>query len=126
MPARESVRLKDPKAFRYIGKGKIGLIDNHDFTVGKAMYGIDTRLDGMLYALIARPPVYGGKVASYDDAETLKVPGVVKVFKIDGGAIPSEFMPLGGVAVVAKNTWAAMKGREADEDANSKADEKAA
>ena len=59
------------------------------------------------------PPVFGGKVASYDDAETMKVPGVVKVFKIDTPEIPSEFQPIGGVAVIAKNTWAAMKGRDA-------------
>lgn len=113
VPAREAVVLKDPKAFRYIGKGKIGLIDNRDITTGKAVYGLDTKLDGMLYALVARPAVYGGKVVSYDDTETRKIPGVVTVFKIDGGAIPSEFMPLGGVAVVANNTWAAMKGRDA-------------
>ncbi|GEP09721.1 xanthine dehydrogenase family protein molybdopterin-binding subunit [Methylobacterium gnaphalii] len=113
VPARESVKLKDPKAFRYIGKGKIGLIDNHDITTGKAIYGLDTKLDGMLYAVVARPAVYGGKVKSFDDSATLKVPGVVKTVKIEGGEIPSEFMPLGGIAVVAKNTWAAMKGREA-------------
>ncbi|GJE41448.1 xanthine dehydrogenase family protein molybdopterin-binding subunit [Methylobacterium soli] len=113
VPARESVKLKPASDFRYIGKGKIGLIDNRDITTGKAIYGLDTRLDGMLYALVARPPVYGGKVASFDDTEAKKVPGVVKIFKIDGGQIPSEFMPLGGVAVVAKNTWAAMKGRDA-------------
>ena len=113
VPARESVKLKPASDFRYIGKGKIGLIDNRDITTGKAIYGLDTRLDGMLYALVARPPVYGGKVASFDDTEAKKVPGVVKIFKIDGGEIPSEFMPLGGVAVVAKNTWAAMKGRDA-------------
>ncbi|WP_375455613.1 molybdopterin cofactor-binding domain-containing protein [uncultured Methylobacterium sp.] len=113
VPAREAVVLKDPKDFRYIGKGKIGLIDNRDITTGKAVYGLDTKLDGMLYALVARPAVYGGKVVSFDDTETKKIPGVVKVIKIDGGEIPSEFMPLGGVAVIAKNTWAAMKGREA-------------
>ncbi|KAB1075597.1 xanthine dehydrogenase family protein molybdopterin-binding subunit [Methylobacterium planeticum] len=113
VPAREGVKLKAASEFRYIGKGKIGLIDNRDITTGKAIYGLDTRLDGMLYALVARPPVYGGKVASFDDSEARKVPGVVKIFKIDGGEIPSEFMPLGGVAVVAKNTWAAMKGRDA-------------
>ena len=113
VPARDTVVLKDPKAFRYIGKGKIGIIDNRDITTGKAVYGLDTKREGMLYALVARPAVYGGKVVSFDDTETKKVPGVVKVFKIDGGEIPSEFMPLGGVAVVAKNTWAAMKGREA-------------
>jgi len=113
VPAREGVVLKAPEAFRYIGKGKIGLIDNRDITTGKAVYGLDVKLDGMLYALVARPAVYGGKVVSYDDTETKKVPGVVKVIKIDGGEIPSEFMPLGGVAVIARNTWAAMKGREA-------------
>ena len=113
VPSRESVVLKKPEAFRYIGKGKIGLIDNRDITTGKAMYGLDTKLDGMLYALVARPAVYGGRVKSYDDSEAKKVPGVVKVFKIDAVDLPSEFMPLGGVAVVAKNTWAAMKGREA-------------
>ena len=113
VPSRESVKLKAASDFRYIGKGKVGLIDNRDITTGKAIYGLDTRLDGMLYALVARPPVYGGKVASFDDSEAKKVPGIVKIFKIDGGEIPSEFMPLGGVAVVAKNTWAAMKGRDA-------------
>lgn len=113
VPERDSVKLKDPKAFRYIGTGKIGLIDNHDITTGKAVYGLDVKLDGMLYAVVARPPVYGGKVKSVDDAATLKVPGVVKTVRIEGGEIPSEFMPLGGVAVVAKNTWAAMKGRDA-------------
>ncbi len=113
VPERDSVKLKDPKAFRYIGTGKIGLIDNHDITTGKAVYGLDVKLDGMLYAVVARPPVYGGKVKSVDDAATLKVPGVVKTVRIEGGEIPSEFMPLGGVAVIAKNTWAAMKGRDA-------------
>ena len=57
--------------------------------------------------------LYGGKVKSFDDSEAKKVAGVVKIFKIDGGEIPSEFMPLGGVAVVAKNTWSAMKARDA-------------
>ena len=113
VPARESVSLKDPKAFRYIGTGKVGLIDNHDITTGQATYGLDVKLDGMLYALVARPAVYGGTVKSVDDAEALKVPGVVKIIRIEGAPIPSEFMPLGGVAVIAKNTWAAMKGRDA-------------
>src|SRR5687768_16060514 len=76
VPARETLRLKDPKQFRYIGKGQLKLVDGHDIATGKAQYGIDTRLDGMLYAVVARPPVYGGKVASFDSAETLKVPGV--------------------------------------------------
>ena len=113
VPDRGTVRLKEPSAFRYIGKDTIGLVDNHDFTTGKAIYGIDARVEGMLYAVIARPPVYGGKVASYDAADALKVPGVVKVVAIAPPPIPSEFEPLGGVAVIARNTWSAVKGGEA-------------
>ncbi|WP_207477222.1 xanthine dehydrogenase family protein molybdopterin-binding subunit [Arenibaculum pallidiluteum] len=112
VPDRDRVRLKDPKDFRYIGTQNVGLVDNWDITTGKAQYGIDTRLDGMLYAVVARPPVYGGKVVRFDAAETMKVPGVVKVVPIDTPTIPSEFAPVGGVAVVARNTWAAMQGRE--------------
>jgi len=112
VPARESVKLKDPASFRYIGTDKVGLIDNRDITTGKAVYGIDARADGMLYAVVARPPVFGGKVKSVDDAEALKVPGVVNVVRIDPPEIPSEFQPLGGVGVIARNTWAAIQGRD--------------
>jgi isoquinoline 1-oxidoreductase subunit beta len=112
VPPRESLKLKDPSAFRYIGRDTISLVDNRDITTGKAIYGIDARAERMLHAVIARPPVYGGAVVSYDATETMKVPGVVKVVKIDRPGIPSEFQPIGGVAVVAKNTWAAIRGRE--------------
>src|SRR5438105_5678530 len=113
VPARESLRLKRPEQFRYIGNGEVRLIDGPDIVSGRAAYGIDALLDGMLFAVIARPPVYGGKVASYDAQEALKVPGVVKVVEIPGTPPPSEFHPLGGVAVIAKNTWAAIQGRKA-------------
>lgn len=113
VPDRSGVKLKDAARFRLIGKDGIGLVDNRDITTGTAIYGIDARLEGMLHAVVARPPVFGGKLASYDAAEAMKVPGVVKVFTIDPPAIPSEFEPLGGVAVIARNTWAAIKGRDA-------------
>ncbi len=113
IPDRAGIKLKDPSAFRLIGKDRIGLVDNRDITMGRAVYGIDAKLDGMLHAVVARPPVFGGKLRTYDAAEALKVPGVLKVFTIDPPPIPSEFEPLGGVAVVARNTWAAIKGREA-------------
>jgi isoquinoline 1-oxidoreductase beta subunit len=113
VPARDTVRLKDPAQFRYIGKGELKLVDGRDIVTGKAQYGIDTRLDGMLYAVVARPPVYGGKVTGFDAAEALKVPGVVKVVAIDATAPPAEFNALGGVGVIASNTWAAMQGRKA-------------
>jgi len=113
VPARDTVRLKDPSKFRYIGKGNLKLVDGPDMVSGKAVYGIDTRLPDMLYAVVARPPVYRGKVASFDTAETLKVPGVVKVVEIEASPPPALFNPVGGVAVVAKNTWAAIQGRKA-------------
>ena len=112
-PALDTLRLKEPSAFRYIGKGTISVVDLFDITTGKATYGQDVRLPGMMYAVVARPPVVQGKVASYDAAEAMKVPGVVKVVAIDGTPPPAAFSPLGGVAVIAKSTWAALKGRDA-------------
>ncbi len=113
LPAMDTVRLKDPSQFRYIGTGKLKLVDAQDIAVGKAQYGMDTRLPGMLYAVVARPQVFGGKVTSVDSSAALKVPGVVKVVQIDATAGAPQFNPLGGVAVIARNTWAAMQGRNA-------------
>lgn len=113
VPAPASLKLKDPAQFRYIGKDSTRSIDGHDIATGRAQYGIDVRLDGMLYAVVARPPVFGGKVASFDAAQAMKVPGVVKVVEIAGSPAPALFHPLGGVAVIATNTWSAIKGREA-------------
>jgi isoquinoline 1-oxidoreductase beta subunit len=113
VPARDSLRLKQPSEFRYIGKEASRAIDGADIVNGRAVFGADVHFDGMLYAVVARPRVYGGKVKSVDSSAALKVPGVVKVVQIEGRPLPSEFQPLGGVAVVAKNTWAAIKGREA-------------
>jgi isoquinoline 1-oxidoreductase beta subunit len=73
---------------------------------------MDVRVDGMLYAAIAHPPVLGGKVKSVDDSATLKVIGVKKTIPIDPFKPPHAFQPLGGVAVIADNTFAAFKGRK--------------
>ncbi len=113
VPARDKLLLKKPEQFRYIGKDVARAIDGADIVNGRAGFGFDARFDDMLYAVVARPPVYGGKLKRYDAAAALKVPGVVKVIEIEGRPIPSEFQPLGGVAVVAQNAWAAIKGREA-------------
>lgn len=113
VPARDGLRLKQPSEFRYIGKEATRAIDGQDIVNGRAVYGADVHFEGMLFAAVARPPVYGGKVKSVDDSAALKVPGVIKVMPIDGRPLPSEFQPLGGVAVVASNTWAAIKGRDA-------------
>ena len=111
VPASAELKLKDPAKFRYIGKAGNKLVDGADITQGKALYGIDARPEGVVFAVVARPPVYLGKVKSYDAAEALKVPGVLKIVPIDGTSAPPGFLPLGGVAVVAENTYAAIKGR---------------
>lgn len=127
VPAIEGLKLKDPKDFRYLTKGQVGIVDLHDITTGKARYGADVRLPGMKYAVIARPPVTGGTLVSFDPDAALKVPGVEKVMKVQGWPWPSKFQPLGGVAVIARNTGAAIKGRDAlklvwDDGANAKYD----
>jgi len=113
VPNIENLKLKDIKDCHYLAKGKISIVDLHDITTGKARYGADVRLPGMKYAVIARPPVTGGKLVSFDPEAALKVSGVEKVMEVRGWPWPSKFQPLGGVAVVARNTGAAIKGRDA-------------
>ena len=113
VPSIEGLKLKDPKDFRYLGKGEIGIVDLRDITTGTARYGADVRLPGMKYAVIARPPVTGGKLVSFDGSEAMKISGVEKVLDVKGWPWPSKFQPLGGVAVIARNTGAAIKGRDA-------------
>ena len=112
-PAADQIKLKDPAAFRYIGKGNVSIVDLFDITTGRAIYGIDAKLPGLKYAVVARPPVLGGKIASCNADAAMKVPGVEKVVTIEGTPPPGGFQPLGGVAVIARNTWAALKGRDA-------------
>jgi isoquinoline 1-oxidoreductase beta subunit len=127
LPSADTLRLKDAREFRYIGRGAVGIVDLRDITTGNATYGADVRLPGMKYVVIARPPVTGGKLVSFDASEALKVPGVERVLEARGWPWPSKFQPLGGVAVVARNTGAAIKGRTAlkivwDDGANAKYD----
>jgi isoquinoline 1-oxidoreductase subunit beta len=112
-PALDTLRLKEPSAFRYIGKGNVQIVDLFDITTGNTTYGQDVKLPGLKFAVISRSPVVGGKVGSYDASATMKVPGVVKVVTIDGTPAPAAFAPKAGVAVIANNTWAALKGRDA-------------
>jgi isoquinoline 1-oxidoreductase beta subunit len=112
-PAVEKIRLKDPSAFRYIGKGNVAVVDLFDITTGHATYGQDVMRPGMKFAVVARSPVVGGKVASFDASAAMKVPGVEKVVAIEGTPAPAKFAPLAGIAVIASNTFAALKGRDA-------------
>jgi isoquinoline 1-oxidoreductase subunit beta len=111
VPPPASVSLKSRADWRYIGK-PVPILDLDDIVQGSAVYGIDVMLPGMLHASIERPPSYGGRVKSHDATETLRVPGVERVVEIPGAPPPSGFLPLGGIAVIAANTWAAMQGRQ--------------
>src|ERR1700693_2475489 len=111
VPPKEEIKLKPKSAWRYIGKGEVSY-DLEALVTGKAIYGMDARADGMVYASVERPPVLGGKVKSFDDKETLKVAGVRQTVPIDPFKPPCAFQPLGGIAVIADNTWAAFQGRK--------------
>jgi isoquinoline 1-oxidoreductase beta subunit len=98
-------RLKDVKDFRLVGK-PVKRRDAHAIVSGKAVYGLDVKLPGMLHAVIARCPYLGGKLVSCDPAAALKISGVTNVLPVRSGFS-------GGVAVIAANTWSALKGRAA-------------
>ena len=111
VPPLRQVRLKDRKDWRYIGKAH-PVVDLTDIVRGRATYGIDVVVPGMKFASIERCPVYGGKVKSFDPKDALSVAGVERVVEIPATPMPSGFKPLGGVAVIANNTWSAQQGRQ--------------
>jgi isoquinoline 1-oxidoreductase subunit beta len=111
-PKPETLKLKPRSAWRYIGKDQ-PIYDLADIVSGKAVFGMDAKVDGMVYASIEHPPVLGATLKSVDDRAALAVRGVRQVVKLDPWKPPIEFQPLGGVAVIADNTWAAFKGRKA-------------
>src|SRR5262249_43661625 len=104
VPPADQGRPKDRKDWRYIGKPR-PIVDIKDIARGRETYGIDVVVPGMKYASIERCRVYGGKVKSYDPKEALSVAGVERVVEIPATPIPSGFKPLGGIAVIANNTW---------------------
>jgi isoquinoline 1-oxidoreductase subunit beta len=109
VPAFATVALKNPDEFRIVGKST-PRVDVPGKVDGSAVFGLDVRAPGMLYAVVARCPVFGGKPARFEAAKAKAVSGVRDVFEIPAhGASHSA----GGIAVVADSTWAAIKGREA-------------
>jgi len=105
--------LKDPADWKYIGKD-MPVVDNFAMSTGGANYGADINLPNLKIAVMARCPVYRGRVKSYDATEALKVPGVEHVIEIPAPDIDQaiEFRALGGIAVVGTNTWSVMQGRD--------------
>src|SRR5579863_8691884 len=101
LPVPDAPALKSPSDFALVGK-PLKRLDTPSKVNGTAMFGIDIRLPGLLYAVVARCPVFGGTVATVDDAKAKLVPGVKQIFRVSSG-----------VAVVADNTWSAMEGPRA-------------
>ena len=110
VPDQKTIALKDPAKFKIVGTS-VPRADIPSKTDGSAHFGIDVRVPGMLYAVVARPPDYGGKFKSYDATKAKAVKGVrqvVELPKVDNGAFTR-----GGIAVVGETRYAAIKGRDA-------------
>jgi isoquinoline 1-oxidoreductase beta subunit len=110
VPDPKDVVRKDPATFRLLGK-RIGGVDNLAVVSGKPLFGIDVQLPGMLYAVYAKCPVFGGKAVSFNEAEIKALPGVKDAFIVEGTPNLNGLRP--GVAVVATSTWAAFRARRA-------------
>ena len=108
LPVPQNVQLKDPAQYTIIGK-PVKRLDTRDKITLRTQYGLDARPEGVLYAVMERCPVFGGKVASLDAADAKKVPGVRDVIQISGW---EQYQMPGGVAVIADNTWSAIQGRK--------------
>ena len=109
LPVPKEVTLKNPKDFKVIGKSE-KRSNLKDILTGKTKYGIDIKVDGMLYAVAERCPVLDGTLVSVDDTAAKKIPGVIKVVSYKGSGAPMHVRA--GVAVIATNIWAAMKARK--------------
>lgn len=109
LPVPRSPALRDPSRFRIIGR-RTPTVDAHDIVTGRARYGLDASIPGMLVACIARPP-FGAAAREYDATAALAVPGVERVVRLEPADDPLGSP--GGVAVLARSTWPAMRGRDA-------------
>jgi isoquinoline 1-oxidoreductase beta subunit len=112
LPVPRTAELRPQQELRHLGT-ELPLRDGHAYVTGQAAYGADVRLPGMLTAVIAHPPSVFGKVATLDDRRARAVRGVRQVVTLPVPAPPAGSQPLGGVAVIADHTFAAMRGRAA-------------
>ena len=111
-PEPDKLTLKTRKEWRYINTG-MAHIDLTDLVTGKATFAADVREPKALVAIIERPPVVGGVVKSFDASAAKAINGVVDVIEMPVPKGAPQFQPKGGIAIVAKNTWAAWQARKA-------------
>ncbi len=109
VPAKESVKLKEPKDFKLLGQ-RISGVDNPKIVTGQPLFGLDVKLPGMLYAVYEKCPAFGGKVVSANLEQIKTMPGVKDAFVLEGNGNVKELVP--GVAIIADSTWAAMNARK--------------
>jgi isoquinoline 1-oxidoreductase beta subunit len=112
VPLPDTLRMRPSSEYRYVGKN-VPMVDLDGIITGKAVFGLDFRREGMLYAVIAHAPVLGAPVKSFDGDAAKAVKGVVDVVEIPMFKPPYSFQALGGVAVLANSTRAAILGRRA-------------
>lgn len=112
IPEVQALSFKPASERRYIGQD-IPIRDMDDILHGRANFGLDVRLPGMKVAVIARPPVLGGKATKWEEQAALAIPGVEQVVTMPTPTGAFAFQGLGGLAVVARDTWSAMRGRDA-------------
>ena len=108
VPAKDAVKLKDPKDYKLLGQ-RIEQIDTPKIVTGQPLFGIDVKLPGMLYAVYEKCPAFGGKVVSANLDQVKRLPGVKDAFVLAGNDKVKELVP--GVAIVADSTWAALSAR---------------
>jgi isoquinoline 1-oxidoreductase beta subunit len=108
VPAASTVKLKDPKQFRILGK-PAGGVDTPSIVEGTPLFGLDVRVPGMQYAVLVTCPTFGGTVKSYDATEVKKLPGVTNVLRVKGNGEQTSLAD--GVAIVANSWWTANTAR---------------
>ncbi len=112
VPSADELVLKTADQWKYVGVGK-PIVDLQDIVDGSAVFGLDIKLPGMKVAVIERCPVLGGVAKEWNEAEVLKVAGVEQVIHLPEAQEPFAFNALGGIAIVARDTWSALQGRKA-------------
>ncbi|AMO73509.1 twin-arginine translocation pathway signal protein [Sphingorhabdus sp. M41] len=112
VPAESDIVMKEPKDWRFINQD-ISSLTVPKITRGEGTFGIDVNVPDMVHAVIARPPQVFGRTGTVEDVRALAIPGVLKIVKLPDAKPPAMFQPLGGVAVIGVDTWAAIQGRNA-------------